>query len=158
MNTTSDRTVPRFSTEGEVAGLVTDFELCVIEREDWNHRAHLAVAMWYLAHHPESIARALMIRGIRRYNHAKGIGRAPKGGYHETLTLFWLRMGRELVERHPEHAPLELVNRFVELPKELPERCYSRERLWSDEAREGWIPPDLMAVTDLVSELEALTV
>ena len=133
--TTAEGSVAAFGSLTELTELVEAFESCVLDRAEWNHRAHLAVAMWYLIHLPEQIAFDRMIAGIKRFNDAKGIRASAMGGYHETLTHFWLRVGRGLVERDPDGGTLELVNRFLVFRKDLHTRSYSTERLWSDEAR-----------------------
>ncbi len=154
MKTVTRRRVIPFASEAEVEALVGAFQRCTIDRSAWNHRAHLAVAMWYLTRYPESDACDLMIRGIHRFNHTKGIERSPMGGYHETLTLFWLGVGRRLVDRYPTAGALELVHRFLELEKGLHTRCYSPELLWSCRARERWVEPDLLSLENLVAGLD----
>lgn len=139
----------------EVQDIVRRFEECSLSREEWDHRAHLAVAMWYLTHNDEATASDLMIRGICKFNHVKGISPSRRGGYHETLTLFWLGVGRRLVEAFPDCTPLEMVDRFLEMPKELAFRCYSEAVLWSDEARCHWLEPDVKSIDSLTEELLA---
>ena len=145
-----DASLP-FKSEREVLALMGRFEQCSLRREEWNHRAHLAVAMWYLAHIRDAKATELFIHGIRRFNHQLGISKQPRGGYNETLTLFWLGVGRRLRDAHPESTPLELVNRFLSMPKTLHSLFYSEARLWSLEARNHWLDPDRR---DLDSVLE----
>jgi hypothetical protein len=139
----------------EVHAVVRRFEECSLSRDEWNHHAQLAVAMWYLTHHTEVMATELMIRGIRRFNHVRGIHRSRRGGYHETMTLFWLGMGRKLMGFLPELPPLEMVNRFLEMPKDLPLRCYSESVLWSSEARYYWVEPDVRSIDNVAEELFA---
>lgn len=142
-----------FVDVSEVHAVVRRFEECSLSRHEWNHRAHLAVAMWYLTHHTKARATELMIRGIRRFNQVRGIHRSRRGGYHETMTLFWLGMGRQLMELLPELTPLEMVNRFLEMPKDLPLRCYSESVLWSSEARCYWVEPDVRSIDSVAEEL-----
>lgn len=141
-----------FASEGSVREIVHRFEKCTMSRGEWNHRAHLTVAMWYLTRHAEPMATELMIRGIRRFNHANGIQGSRRGGYHETMTLFWLGIGRRMVAALPNSPALDLVNRFLALPKTLPFECYSENRLWSCEARSHWVPPDRKSLDALVAE------
>ena len=84
----------RFRTYGELADLVHAFEKTTLPQSKWHHPAHLAVAAWYLVHHDEQEAVRRMTCGIQRYNHAVGISPSPRGGYHETLTIFWLTVVR----------------------------------------------------------------
>ncbi len=152
---TTEKSAEPFRTLGEVERLVRAFERRTLSRAGWNHRAHLAVAMWYLARDAPSVACETMICGIRRFNHAKGIRRSARGGYHETLTLFWLGVGRRLADRHSSEGALQLVNRFIHMPRDLPLRCYSEEVLWGLEARTRWVAPDREGLDAVVAALDA---
>ena len=135
-----------FRTTGEILALVRGFEDCTLPRERWTHAAHLTVALWNLLQYdwPEAVARVRL--GINRYNAAHGIVATPTGGYHETLTLFWLRRVRAFLEegRNEARPLVRLANELAAaLDKSLPLTYYTRERLFSPEARAGWVEPDL---------------
>lgn len=130
----------------EILELLHCFETCALPRERWTHAAHLTVALWHLLQYdwPEAVSRVRA--GIKRYNEAHGIHTTPEGGYHETLTLFWMRHVRAFLERGDNEAcPLvPLANELIACSdKRLPLAHYTRERLFSWEARAGWIEPDL---------------
>jgi hypothetical protein len=138
--------VKTFRTTEEMLELVRRFEDCTLPREEWTHIAHLTVALWHLLQFdwPEAVARVRC--GIKRYNAAHGILTTPTGGYHETLTIFWLRTVRSFLdaERNEARALVHLANELAETAdKSLPLRHYTRERLFSTEARAGWVEPDL---------------
>jgi len=117
--------------------LVATFERCTLPRSDWTHRAHLRVAMRYLATCPRDEAARRMREGLRRYNAVRGAAR----GYHETITMAWLA----IVERGlREHGPDGLVDKLAD--PSLLQKHYSGETLRSDEARHAWIPPDREAL------------
>ncbi|MDQ3917301.1 MAG: hypothetical protein M3348_02395 [Acidobacteriota bacterium] len=135
-----------FRTTGEILALVRGFEDCTLARERWTHAAHLTVALWNLLQYdwPEAVARVRL--GINRYNAAHGIAATPTGGYHETLTLFWLRRVRAFLEggRNEARSLVSLANELIAaFDKSLPLAYYTRERLFSPEARAGWVEPDL---------------
>ena len=135
-----------FRTTGEILALVRRFEDCTLPREEWTHAAHLTVALWHLLQFdwPEAVARVRA--GIKRYNAAHGIPTTPTGGYHETLTLFWLRLVRAFLEAERNEArPLvRLANELASThDKRLPLKHYTRARLFSSEARARWAEPDL---------------
>jgi hypothetical protein len=140
------RDIVTFSTTGEMLELVRRFEDCTLPREEWTHAAHLTVALWHLLQFdwPEAVAR---VRArIQRYNAAHNIPTTPTGGYHETLTIFWLRAVRAFLEaeRNEARALVHLANELAEThDKGLPLRHYTRERLFSPEARANWVEPDL---------------
>ena len=138
-----------FRTTGEILALVRRFEDRTLPREEWTHAAHLTVALWHLLEFDWPEATARVRRGIRRYNAAHGIPTTPTGGYHETLTLFWLRVVRSFLEaeRNEARALVSLANELAAAAdSRLPLRHYTRERLFSPEARASWVEPDLEPV------------
>jgi hypothetical protein len=129
-----------------VARLVSEFEACTLARERWTHEAHLTVALWYLARHDEVEATALIRAGIQRYNQACGVAQTKDGGYHETITLFYVRVISRYVTSAPAGASLaELAGGLMAAcgDRALPFAYYSREHLLSWKARTSWVEPDL---------------
>lgn len=142
---TDERTRP-FRSLAELVDLIERFERTNLPREQWNHRAHLAVALWYFMHLDECAATDRVITGIRRYNRAQGIKMTPSGGYHETLTLFWLALAKEFLCSHPDGDALKRVNKFVRAfgnRGRLFLEYYSAQRIMSWSARCHWMEPDL---------------
>lgn len=134
-----------YKTESEIKGLVRSFESARIAREDWKHADHLVVALYYLSHHDVETATEKMRSGIfNLLTNCFKVDLSKEMPYHETLTVFWMRTvanfdssknGASLVEKTGE-----LIAKF---DKDYPLRFYSRERLFSDEARSGFVEPDL---------------
>jgi hypothetical protein len=141
-----ERAVVAYRTPADVLRLVREFEACRLPRAAWTHHAHLVVALWYLLREDEAKAGRLIRGGIRRYNEAGGIKQTTTGGYHETMTLFYIRIiSRFLSTASPDCTLMMLVKSLIETcgDKNLPLEYYSRERLMSWEARTGWLEPDL---------------
>ena len=137
---------PHYEEASEVESLVRRFESCALPFAEWTHAAHLTVALWYLLHHEWPEAVSLVREGIQRYNHAHGVPTTRERGYHETLTIFWMRHVRAfLADSFNEGRSLvRLANELIEgADKHLPLRHYTRELLFSWEARLGWVEPDL---------------
>jgi hypothetical protein len=69
-------------------------------------------------------------------------------GYHETITRVFLHGVRLFLGEADGSEPLhQLVNELLLTPmgrRDWPLRFYSRERLFSVEARRNFIPPDLV--------------
>ena len=135
-----------FRTTEEVLALVRRFDDCTLPREEWTHAAHLTVALWHLLQYdwPEAVERVRL--RIQRYNAAHGIRTTPTGGYHETLTLFWMRRVRAFLEegRNEARSLVALANNLAgSADRNLPLTYYTRERLFSTEARAAWVEPDL---------------
>ncbi|HEX7955628.1 MAG TPA: hypothetical protein VF508_01720 [Pyrinomonadaceae bacterium] len=136
----------RFRSTEEVFSLLRRFDDCTLPRAEWTHAAHLTVALWNLLQYdwPEALARVR--RGIKRYNAAHGVASTPTGGYHETLTVFWLRAVRAYLEGEQNEARslVSLANELAATAdKSLPLEHYTRGRLFSEEARARWVEPDL---------------
>jgi hypothetical protein len=138
--------VERYAAFAEIEKLVRAFEDCSLPKTEWTHRAHLTVALWYLIHYSGREATSRIRIGIKRFNAAKGIIATPTGGYHETMTLFWICIvGRYLLNADAESGLAELANAMIEKcgDKNLPFDYYSRELLFSPRARTSWVEPDL---------------
>jgi hypothetical protein len=86
-----------------------------------DHAAHLRLALDLLAESPSTEAATERIAAILREK-AAAAGHPEK--YHHTLTVFWMRMVAQLLD------------------KDLPLAYYSANRLAGDAARTGWIEPD----------------
>ena len=138
-----------FRTNEEIFSLVRRFEDCTLPLEEWTHVAHLTVALWHLLQFDTPEATERVRRGIQRYNAAHGIQTTPTGGYHETLTIFWLRVVRSFLEggRNEGRSLISLANELAaSADSGLPLRHYTRGRLFSPEARAAWVEPDLKPV------------
>ncbi len=133
-------------TSQEIDKLITAFQSATLPRTEWNHDAHLIVALWYLLNYPESQAINRIRYAIQRYNRLCGIKTTKDNGYHETLTMFWVKMLNFSVLNEAKNNGLAeiypiLIERLGDVS--LPLKYYSRERLLSWEARINWMEPDL---------------
>jgi len=145
--------VEGFRTVDEINALVRAFEDTTLPRAEWTHRAHLTVALWYLTRYSGREATVRIRTGIKRYNASKGILTTPTGGYHETLTLFWICMiSHFLLFADVSGSLVELTNAMLArcAHKDLPLRYYSRERLMSPQARAIWVEPDLQPLAQSI--------
>ncbi len=155
--TTTDRDLPPtalrppsapFSTDG-IRALVAAFERCDLPRGAFTHHAHLAVGLWYLVCYGPDDGAERVRTGIQRLNAANGVPQTPGGGYHETITRFYLwAIRRHLRDAPPGASIADLANTLVAAwgDKNRPFEYYSRQRLMSWEARTGWVEPDLKAL------------
>lgn len=126
---------------------VSDFLSCTIPRVEWTHRAHLGIgATLVLARGREKTLDQLR-QTIPQLNIVQGTGNSPVGGYHETLTVFWVERIAALLVRLPAHfSRLGRVRTVVEAYggiRRLDRAYYSYDVLRSLEARRVWLPPDL---------------
>lgn len=137
--------IQTYASFDEIKRVVEAFEACTLPRAQWTHAAHLTIAFWYLVCHPLPEANAKIKAGILRYNESQGVKQTKDGGYHETLTVFWGRIVRHYLmtatlECHLVALLNDLINRCS---GQLPLEYYSREYLFSWEARLHWAEPDL---------------
>ena len=139
-------TIP-FRTEAEITHVVLRFQALDLPMKEWTHQAHLAVAMWHLTRYSLEEAICLLRSGIITYNASCGGKNTADSGYHETLTLFWIGAIDHFLERSGRERPLAV--QYAELlaspyaGADLPYQYYSRERLFSVQARAMWAAPDL---------------
>ena len=132
-----------FHSDAELAALVRQFEDCTLAPVAFTHGAHLAVALWYLAHAPFDAAAAQMRQGLLRFiTH----NQVPPEKYNETITLFWLKLVRHFLDCAAAERPLsdlanELLTRFGDT--KLLFTHYSREVIESPAAKAQWLAPDL---------------
>ena len=119
-------------------------------RAEWTHEAHLAATTYLLLKHPEIDLDRELSGLIRRYNESVGGVNSDSEGYHETITRVFLRGVRVFLEEADRSEPLhELVNELLLSPmgkRDWPFRFYSRELLFSVEARRKFVEPDLRAL------------
>jgi hypothetical protein len=117
---------------------------------EWTHEAHLATTTYLLLRHPEIDIDAELPGLIRRYNESVGGVNSDTEGYHETITRVFLSGVRLFLSEVDSDEPLhELVNELLLSPmgrRDWPLRFYSRERLFSVEARRSFVPPDRTAL------------
>lgn len=134
-----------YTSDNDVLVLVESFENATISREEWKHREHLVVALYYVSRFELAAATEMMRRGILRLlEHGFGVDLEKEMPYHETLTVFWMNAVHAFWIDH-KHLPLaDIANEIAEsLDKDHPLKFYTRELLFSDEARGRFVEPDL---------------
>ena len=143
--------VPLFGHSDQVLRLVARFEDGTLPKAEWTHQAHLAVALWYASRLPFEEALVVVREGIRRVNAAHGVITTPAGGYHETITRFYLLVICGYVAEEGESGADDWASRANRLlarygARDLPLRHYTKDRLMSAGARFGWVEPDLRPI------------
>ena len=128
-------------TDAYIESFVQAFEFGSLSRSEWTHSRHLIMALWYLRRHRRDEATTLIRDGIRRHNECQ----ENFTGYHETITLAWVAVIERFLGVRDPNVPVsvlagELLGQCGH--KDYLLRFYSRERLFSEEARSGWVPPD----------------
>ena len=147
---------PRFfTTDAEIEHLGEGLLARTLSKEEWTHEAHLAATTYLLLRRPDIDLDKELPGIIRRFNESVGGVNSDSEGYHETITRAFLRAVRLFLAEADAKAPLhELVNELLLSPmgrRDWPLRFYSRELLFSVEARRSFVEPDVAASPDRVS-------
>jgi hypothetical protein len=137
-----ENTLQTYETPEEVEAVVHRFESCAFAPQDFHHRDHLTVALCYLVGSTEQEAFERLRSSLFRFlDHHR-----LEGVYNETITLFWLKLTRHFLNRADSAGTLvELANRLIKScgNPQLIYTHFSKELLATEEAREGWVEPDL---------------
>lgn len=125
------------------AEFVSAFESGSLAAAQWNHAAHVAVAVYYALRYPDtSLERTRS--GIIRHNQAVGTANTSTSGYHETLTSLWAGIVSKMVEGFDD--PWEAARFAVEKAgedRDLHHLYYSFDVVRDPVARQIWVAPDL---------------
>ena len=119
-----------------------------LPRPEWTHEAHLAATTWLVVERPDIDLDADLRGIISRYNESVGGVNDSTQGYHHTITCCFLAAVRDHVRETVGQGLAERVNALLLSPRgrrDWPLQLYSRERLFSVEARLGWLAPDSAA-------------
>jgi len=132
-----------FKDDSEILDLVHRFESGELNPADFRHYQHLTVALWYLRQFPCEVASEKIRTGIKKLAAAYG-----KTGYHETITLFWLRIVSNFAAADDTSPLWALANMLVAAhhDKNLLKHYYSEELIASAEAKRVWVSPDLKSL------------
>ena len=124
--------------DADILSLVDRLERCLLGKEEFHHRDHLAVAVVYLYTSDLETATDRMRASLKRFAAHHGVN----GLYHETLTRFWLQQVEARLDRRLCLAAS--VRKIQEQlgDKNLAFEYYSRELINSHEAKQKWLPQD----------------
>ena len=136
----------QFSNDNEIARAGLKFLNLSLPKPEWTHAAHFAVTLWLMRHRPDLDLEADMPRLIRAFNEATGTPNTDTGGYHDTITRASLGVVRTVLasaSAKPLHEILETLLASPMGDSKWLLTYWTRERLFSAEARRGWLAPDL---------------
>jgi hypothetical protein len=139
-----------FRSTADVERIGEELLARTLPRPNWTHEAHLAATTWLLLRRPDIDLDVELPQIIRSYNESVGGVNSDSEAYHDTITRVFLHGVRLFLEEEDGNAPLhELVNRLLRSPmgsRDWPLGFYSPDRLFSVEARRGFVEPDLRAL------------
>jgi hypothetical protein len=138
-----------FRTDSDIDRVGLGLIYRTLPKPEWTHAGHFAAALWLLRHRPDWELSGRMPPLIRAYNEATGVENTDTGGYHETITLASIAAAAAVLASRPSQAPLhEVVDALMAGPlgrSDWPLAYWSKQRLFSVEARRAWVAPDLKA-------------
>ncbi len=118
------------------------FEACEFPAAEFNHKEHLRLAYVYLSENNTESSIELIRSSLQRFlEHNK----VDPTKYHETLTRAWILAVRHFMNKTEGcNSADELISRNPEmLDSKIMMTHYSTEVLFSDEARAGFVQPNL---------------
>lgn len=143
----TDQSIRFFESSAAVRHLGERLIASCLPRGEWTHEAHVAACYWLAVERPDICLSHDLPDIIRRHNDSVGTPNTDNSGFHATITHCYA-MGVAAFHRRcdPALALVERVNALLTEPegaRDWPLRFYSRERLFSVEARRAVILPDL---------------
>jgi hypothetical protein len=117
------------------------FETFAVAPADFNHEAHVRLAYVYLTGLDVESAVDRMREALLTFIEHH---RIPRSKHHETLTRSWILAVRHFMDRSPAVSTADFLARNPELlDSRIMLTHYSARVLFSAEAREGFVEPDL---------------
>jgi hypothetical protein len=134
------------ATEAEIDAFLEAFEGCTLPKSEWTHAAHLLTGACYVHLMERDAALIKMRECVRRYNESVGGKNTETSGYHETITVMWIRLLDKLRKENlsMDRAPFAAlaVERFGQ-SRDIFREHYDFDLVASTEARLRWIEPTL---------------
>lgn len=133
----------------EIDTLVSKFDNKTLPKSEWTHEAHLIIGIWHLFRFDFEIAAILIKSKIKSYNTSIGTHNTEDAGYHETLTIFWIINLKNYITQNSVYTIEKIVNSFLvnrKSNKNITQEYYSKEILFSKQARKTWVNGDLKQI------------
>lgn len=94
-----------YQSDAEIEEEVRAFETCETGKDDFKHRDHLVVAVWYVQTLGREAALDRMRAGLLRFLEHHGV---DKKIYSEAITVFWIdKITKKLNELGPDVSLVE---------------------------------------------------
>jgi hypothetical protein len=137
-DSTLDRSVDHlWGRAAQVASGLLDRTL---PKPEWTHEGHLLACLELVRRFGAAEALAILRAAIPPYNEATGVANTPTGGYHDTITVYYvwaidrlLGAGRTIAE--------VLADRLAERTALLD--WWETDIVMSPAARAAWVPPTI---------------
>ena len=143
---TTEHSPRLFERDSDIRAIGTGLLACSLPSEAWTHEAHLGACLWLLTERPDVDVDAEIAGIIRRFNESVGGVNDDRQGYHDSITRAYVAGVRWFLSETTETELAARVNAMLLSDvgrRDWPLRFYSRDRLFSVEARRGFVEPDL---------------
>ncbi len=124
---------------------IDEFQSLQFDPEAFDHEAHVYIGWCLITRYPLPDALHRFADTLRRFVSSLNI----EGKYHETITWFFMILIAERQSALPANSWEEFSanNRdLVDNSKALLSSHYSTDRLWSQQARQQFLMPDIAAI------------
>ena len=120
--------------------LRSQFESQSLENAAFRHREHVRLTWIYLNGEPRAAVEARLCSALLALATSHGVAQR----FHHTLTVAWVRIIESARRSHPD-TPFDALVEACPwlLDKDAPLAYYSRDVLFSDDARARWLEPNL---------------
>ena len=132
-----------YTNPAEIIATVEGFESCRTGKDSFRHQDHLIVAAFYLQQLSFADAIIRMRHNLLQFLDHHEVDRQK---YNETITVFWFELVADVLSKLQSGATLvEKCNKVVESldNSALVFDYYSRQRVFSDDARKTFVKPDV---------------
>ena len=138
------------SKQVEFEHIIEGFRSKTLPSKEWTHEAHLIAGLWHVANFDYEEALLRMRYNIKTYNEASGGQNTDSSGYHESITVFWVWLLNEFWKRNStdKQSFEQVCNAFLKskyCDRAAAFTFYTREKLFSREARLTFVEPDMQA-------------
>jgi len=100
-----------YQTDKEIEAVVSGFENCTTNKEEFTHLSHLTVATYYLCHSTPEESFEKMRSGLLRFLKHHGINSAK---YSDRVTWAWIEQIRQVCQLTNQNSSLVgTVNRVI---------------------------------------------
>lgn len=137
---------PAYPDDAAITAISEAVIALTLPKAEWTNAAHWAVAIWLIRARPDIMPERDMPDIIRHYNLSVGGENTDSAGYHETITQASLLAARAFLAKRPADEPLHISHAALMTGplgnKQWALAYWSKERLFSVEARRNWVEPD----------------
>lgn len=117
------------------------FESCTVAPSQFNHEAHVRLAYIYLVESGVESAVQRMREALLNFIEHNGI---PRSKFHETITCAWVLAVRHFMDKSSSTSFQDFIAKNqVLLDSKIMLTHYSASVLFSSDARESFVEPDL---------------